>query len=71
LEQVFCKGKVGEVYCRAARDPNTTYAEVKEALLAHFHITPEEYRRKFRNLRPTPKEMPRQFSRVLERSFDQ
>jgi hypothetical protein len=71
LGQVFCKGKVGEVYCRAARDPNTTYAEVKEARLAHFHITPEEYRRKFRNLRPTSKEMPQQFSRVLARSFDQ
>jgi hypothetical protein len=45
LGQVFCKGKVGEVYCRAATDPNTTYAEIKEALLAHFHITREKYRR--------------------------
>jgi hypothetical protein len=71
LGQVFCKGKVGEVYCRSTKNPNATYSEVKEALLAHFHITAEEYRRKFRNLRPTPKEMPRQFSRVLARHLDQ
>jgi hypothetical protein len=65
------KGKIGEVYCRAAKDPNATYAEVRDAILAHFHLTPEEYRRRFRNLRPAPKEMPWQFSQVMGRHLDQ
>ena len=71
LGQVFCKGKVSEVYARAVKDPNATYDDVKAALLSHFNLTPEEYRRKFRALKPEIDEMPKQFAKRLQRHFDQ
>lgn len=71
LGQVFCKGKVGEVYGRCIKDPDVTYKDVKEALLSHFNLTPEEYRRRFRNLRPAASELPQQFSKRLSRYLDQ
>jgi len=63
-------GRAGETYRRCLESEDSTYVALKEALLWQSHITPEGYRRKFRNFRFHEAECPSMFADRLSAAFD-
>ena len=64
------KGNALEVYTRLSPDDGTDYDKVKEALLRHFRLTEEGFRRRFFTARVSEKDTMTQFMGRVSGYFD-
>ena len=71
LNPLLTTGRAGEAYQRCLDSGIDDYEAVKEALLLHFSITPEGFRRRFRKLRPGEGESPSTFASRHPTVYDQ
>ena len=63
-------GKAFEVYSRLPASKARDYYNLKEALLIHYQLTQEDYRKKFHSGTQTSMEIASQYLTRLEHSFD-
>ena len=67
---MLLKGKARDVYYKLSDENASDYEQLKKALYARFHLTPEEYRKKFQTARKSPHESVVEYAHRIESTFD-